>query len=189
MHRERGAREQHQAHVGAAGGRAHDVLAVGDETAHHEPVGVRAAARERPAAADEEVLAVGQRAPARREHAADDLPVAVDLRGRLGLQVGGEHPAGPADGDDPCRRGVGAREGPDGVEEVLGRGLEPPERGGDEGAEQAGVPERRDDRLGEAPVRVAGRGVLGGEGGEGREVCCQAGHRRTLPPTGGRRCG
>ena len=122
--RERVAREEHEAHVGRAGGRAHDVVALADEAADHQPVGVRAAAGERPATGDDELVAVGNRAAARREDAGRDRAVAVDLARDVRLEIRGQHAAGAAHGDDPGRGRVPLRERAHRVEEDLRLELE-----------------------------------------------------------------
>ena len=85
-----------------AGGEEQPRRAV-DEAAAHQPVGVPAAARERPPAAHAEPAVLGDGASLRREHPGDDRPRAAEdlARGVLG-QVAGDQPAGRPDGDAPA---------------------------------------------------------------------------------------
>ena len=85
--------------------------AVVDHAAAHQPVGVPAAARERPPTADAVAARLGRRAALGREDAGDHgRRPGVDRAGALLGQVAGEQPARRAEGDAPGHRGVAGGE-------------------------------------------------------------------------------
>ena len=196
-------RSEHEPHVGHPVGQHPHRAAVVDHAAAHQPVGVPAAARERPAAADAVAARLGGRAALGREDAGDHgRRPGVDRAGALLGQVAGEQPARRADGDAPGRRGVAGGERLDRGGERSGVRLEAAGGLGHAQPEQTGLAERAHQRLGQLPAPLGLRRELRGGRGEapgrldrvrraGREVMrrrVQAGGARTSASLSSIRC-
>ena len=125
--------------VGEHQARDRRVLAV-DEAAAHQPVGVGAAARERPTPGDAEAV-VHARGPAERgEHTARDRPrLRIDLPRRGLRDVARQEPTRGVDGRAPARSPVAARERLDRLDQHRGMLLQAAGRARHAEAENAGV--------------------------------------------------
>ena len=140
-----------------------------DHHAAEQPGAVLAAARERPAPRDLDAAVDRHAAPAWREHAAGDRRrVREEVAGAFGRQVAR---SGALPWRTPRRASLRRRRrGPSASTastSAAGGASSPPAETGREHAKQPRLGHRPDDRRGDAPVTLAGVGVLGGEDGEG----------------------
>jgi len=175
-------RQEHRAPlVRAVGAPARRAVGLVDRAVGAEPRGVPAAAREAPPAADPVAAVRRDRARARPRPPDEDRAriVAEDLARHVRAQVGRDHRAPRRLAEAPRRARVGLCDRLDDLHERDGIDLGAAERGGEQEAEQPGVVERRDDRLGEPALPV---GLVRGRGDRGR----QAPRRLQIPAHRGR---